>query len=167
MAYDGRIMLPGPSSALRRTGRPGRNRLPAGGSRCLPAGPVCARSSRSWADHEPHHLRGAAPGHGPPPGHRDAAGMKTSLSSRKSGRSWKSWACRRTIWRKSPPALCAGTRAIGAGEVCLCLRRYYAREQQKELSRMLDLGSQSFDTFSLEWYSDRAPGPGASLPRRT
>ena len=39
------------------------------------------------------------------------------------------------------------------GQVCRCLRQYYAREQQKELSRMLDLGSQSFDTFSLDWYS--------------
>lgn len=39
--------------------------------------------------------------------------------------------------------------------VCRCLRGYYAREQQKELSAMLDLGSQSFDTFSLEWYSSQ------------
>lgn len=40
------------------------------------------------------------------------------------------------------------------GQVCRCLRSYYAREQQKELSRMLDLGSQSFQTFSLNWYSE-------------
>jgi DNA replication protein DnaC len=40
------------------------------------------------------------------------------------------------------------------GEVCRCLREYYSREQKKELSRMLDLGSQSFDTFSLDWYSE-------------
>ena len=39
--------------------------------------------------------------------------------------------------------------------VCRCLKEYYAREQQKELSRMLDLGGQSFDTFSLDWYPDR------------
>jgi len=39
--------------------------------------------------------------------------------------------------------------------VCRCLRGYYAREQQKELSRMLDLGHQSFDTFSTDWYPDR------------
>ena len=42
------------------------------------------------------------------------------------------------------------------GAVCRCLKSYYAREQQKELSRMLDLGSQSFDTFSLEWYPQRS-----------
>ena len=41
------------------------------------------------------------------------------------------------------------------GQVCRCLRKYYAEEQTRELSRMLDLGSQSFDTFSLDWYSDR------------
>lgn len=40
------------------------------------------------------------------------------------------------------------------GQVCRCLKKYYAKEQTRELSRMLDLGSQSFDTFSLDWYSD-------------
>ncbi len=49
------------------------------------------------------------------------------------------------------------------GQVCRCLRTYYAREQQKELSRMLDLGSQSFDTFSLNWYSEEyTPSLGIS-----
>jgi len=51
------------------------------------------------------------------------------------------------------------------GSVCRCLRNYYAREQQKELSRMLDLGSQSFDTFDLEWYPDTLM-PGKSLTFR-
>lgn len=51
-------------------------------------------------------------------------------------------------------SLCGDTGYRG-GAVCRCLRTYYAQEQQKELSRMLDLGSQSFDTFSLEWYSDQ------------
>lgn len=49
--------------------------------------------------------------------------------------------------------LCGDTGYQGA-RVCRCLRKYYAREQQKELSQMLDLGNQSFDTFSLDWYSD-------------
>ena len=49
--------------------------------------------------------------------------------------------------------LCDDTGYRG-GAVCRCLKNYYAREQQKELSRMLDLGNQSFDTFELEWYSD-------------
>lgn len=49
--------------------------------------------------------------------------------------------------------LCEDTGYRG-GEVCRCLRAYYAREQKKELSQMLDLGSRSFETFSLDWYSD-------------
>ncbi len=49
--------------------------------------------------------------------------------------------------------LCGDTGYRG-GQVCRCLRGYYAREQQRELSRMLDLGGQSFDTFSLDWYSE-------------
>ena len=60
--------------------------------------------------------------------------------------------------------LCGDTGYRG-GQVCRCLRRYYAREQQKELSRMLDLGSQSFDTFDLDWYSDQLL-PGQSKSER-
>lgn len=52
-------------------------------------------------------------------------------------------------------ALCGDTGYRG-GEMCRCLREYYAREQQKELSRMLDLAGQSFDTFSLDWYAEEA-----------
>ena len=39
-------------------------------------------------------------------------------------------------------------------EVCSCLNEYYARVQNEELSRMLDLGTQSFETFSFAYYSD-------------
>ena len=38
--------------------------------------------------------------------------------------------------------------------MCRCLREYYKRAQLSELSKMLDLGSQSFETFSFDWYSD-------------
>ena len=38
------------------------------------------------------------------------------------------------------------------GAVCSCLGRYCAEEQMRELSRMLDLGTQSFDTFDFKWY---------------
>ena len=30
---------------------------------------------------------------------------------------------------------------------------YYTREQNRRLSKILDLGNQSFDTFSFDWYS--------------
>ena len=54
--------------------------------------------------------------------------------------------------------LCGDTGYLG-GQVCRCLREYYKRVQLTELSRMLDLGSQSFDTFDTDWNSDqRAPG---------
>lgn len=50
--------------------------------------------------------------------------------------------------------LCGDTGWRSGGGMCRCLRAYCAREQQKELSRMLDLGNQSFASFSLEWYSE-------------
>ena len=54
---------------------------------------------------------------------------------------------------EKPACSLCGDTGYRNGQVCRCLRQYYAREQQKELSQMLDLGSQSFDTFSLDWYS--------------
>ena len=54
--------------------------------------------------------------------------------------------------------LCGDTGYRG-GEVCRCLKTYYVEEQRRELSRLLDLGSQSFDTFDTGCYSEqRAPG---------
>ena len=40
------------------------------------------------------------------------------------------------------------------GRPCRCLMAYYTREQNRRLSKLLDLGNQSFDTFSFDWYSD-------------
>ena len=45
--------------------------------------------------------------------------------------------------------------------MCSCLRALCTQEQIQELSKLLDLGEQSFDTFSLDYYSDR-PWPGES-----
>lgn len=44
------------------------------------------------------------------------------------------------------------------GGVCRCLREYYKRAQIVELSRLLNLGGQSFETFSFDWYSDERDG---------
>jgi len=55
---------------------------------------------------------------------------------------------------ESPACPGCGDTGYRGGQMCRCLRNYYAREQQKELSRLLDLGGQSFETFSLEWYSE-------------
>ncbi len=57
-------------------------------------------------------------------------------------------------------ALCGDTGYRGDG-LCACLRSYYAREQIAELSHMLDIGSQSFDTFraGLLFHGSGQPAP--------
>jgi len=51
------------------------------------------------------------------------------------------------------------------GKMCDCLKALCAQEQVKELSKLLDLGEQSFDSFSLDWYSPLS-WPGEALPPR-
>ena len=53
---------------------------------------------------------------------------------------------------------CGDSGFLPGGRVCRCLGAYYTREQNRRLSRLLDLGGQSFETFSLDWY-DAAPWP--------
>ncbi len=48
--------------------------------------------------------------------------------------------------------------------LCQCLQNYYAREQIAELSQMLDMGTETFDTFSFDWYSTER-GSYARSPR--
>ncbi len=57
-------------------------------------------------------------------------------------------------WLEPKPkcAECGDTGWVGA-RMCSCLRAYYVREQNAELSRLLDLGTQSFDTFNFDYYS--------------
>lgn len=55
---------------------------------------------------------------------------------------------------------CGDSGFLADGSVCRCLAAYYTKEQNRRLSKMLDLGNQSFDTFSLDWYDD---GQGATL----
>lgn len=49
-------------------------------------------------------------------------------------------------------ARCGDTGYVD-GAVCACLRSVYARVQLEQLSRMLDLGTQSFETFRFDLYS--------------
>ena len=57
---------------------------------------------------------------------------------------------------------CGDTGYIGAS-VCTCLKTLYAEEQMKELSSLLNIGSQSFDSFRFDYYSnDVFPGEDAS-----
>ena len=59
---------------------------------------------------------------------------------------------------------CGDTGWVGAS-MCSCLKELCTQEQIAELSKLLDLGEQSFDTFSLDYYSP-LPFPGESLTPR-
>ena len=57
---------------------------------------------------------------------------------------------------------CGDTGWRGA-QMCDCLRSLCTQEQIRELSKLLDLGEQSFDTFRLDYYSQSVwPGRGTS-----
>ena len=58
--------------------------------------------------------------------------------------------------------LCGDTGWRGA-KMCTCLQKLCTEEQIKELSKLLDLGEQSFDSFRMDYYSQTPwPGRGAS-----
>ena len=59
---------------------------------------------------------------------------------------------------------CSDTGWVGA-QMCDCLKILCAQEQVKELSKLLNVGEQSFDQFSLDWYSP-LPWPGESASPR-
>ena len=61
-------------------------------------------------------------------------------------------------------AKCGDTGWRGA-QMCECLKKLCAQEQIQELSKLLDLGEQSFDAFRLDYYSDQLWPGRASSPR--
>lgn len=61
-------------------------------------------------------------------------------------------------------ALCGDTGWVGA-RMCQCLKRLCAQEQVALLDQRLDFEEQSFDSFSLDWYSPR-PWPGEDASPR-
>ena len=58
-------------------------------------------------------------------------------------------------------ALCRDSGYRGS-TVCACLQEYYAREQISELSQLLHMGSETFETFNLDWYSKNRDGRSRS-----
>ncbi len=54
---------------------------------------------------------------------------------------------------EKPACASCGDTGWADGKMCRCLRAYYTRAQNEELSQMLDLGAQSFDTFDIDLYS--------------
>ena len=61
-------------------------------------------------------------------------------------------------------ALCGDTGFTDQG-ICRCLMAYCTREQNRELSKLLDLGSQSFDTFDFSLYSREFDPAEGTSPR--
>ena len=59
---------------------------------------------------------------------------------------------------------CGDTGWQGA-QMCQCLKKLCAQEQIRELSKLLDLGEQSFDTFRLDYYSDKVWPDRGNSPR--
>ena len=61
---------------------------------------------------------------------------------------------------------CGDTGWVGAS-MCACLKKLCAQEQIAELSKLLDLGEQSFETFQVDYYSDAYwPDKGTSPRER-
>jgi DNA replication protein DnaC len=59
---------------------------------------------------------------------------------------------------------CGDTGYVGT-EMCSCLKALYQEEQIRELSNLLNLGSQTFDSFEMELYSNM-PWPGEGISPR-
>ncbi|MBP1736491.1 MAG: replication protein DnaC [Oscillospiraceae bacterium] len=65
-----------------------------------------------------------------------------------------------------PDCLRCGDTGRKNGELCGCLKKLCAEEQIRELSKLLDLGEQSFERFSLEWYPDAYDPAIGKSPRQ-
>lgn len=65
----------------------------------------------------------------------------------------------------APACRACGDTGFRGAAVCDCLKKLYAAEQIKELSKLLNLGEQSFDTFRLDYY-DTKPWPGMGISPR-
>ncbi len=55
-------------------------------------------------------------------------------------------------------------RGFDGTKPCSCLMELYKEEQRKELSQLLKLGEETFDTFDLDYYDTR-PGKDGVVPR--
>ena len=61
-------------------------------------------------------------------------------------------------------AQCGDTGWVGA-KMCGCLKALCTQEQTRVLSKLLNLGEHTFDTFSIDWYSEE-PWPGETRSPR-
>ncbi len=58
-----------------------------------------------------------------------------------------------------------GDKGWHGSQMCQCLQDLCAKEQLAELSKLLDLGSQTFETFRLDYYPDVPDAGGGKSPR--
>ena len=65
----------------------------------------------------------------------------------------------------APACPLCGDTGYRKGQVCECLKKYYAREQLRELSRLLPLGEASFDSFRFDYYDDAVWPDYGTSPR--
>jgi DNA replication protein DnaC len=63
------------------------------------------------------------------------------------------------VLEDKPVCLKCGDKGWVGSQMCDCLKALCAQEQIRELSKLLDLGEQSFETFRLDVY-DQQPWPG-------
>lgn len=66
---------------------------------------------------------------------------------------------------EKPACLKCGDRGWIGMTMCDCLKELCAQEQIVSLSSLLDLGEQSFDTFSLDWYGTEYDDQLGMTPR--
>ena len=64
-----------------------------------------------------------------------------------------------------PACPLCGDTGYRKGQVCDCLKKYYACEQLHELSRLLPLGEATFDSFRFDYYDDAVWPDYGTSPR--
>ena len=70
-----------------------------------------------------------------------------------------------TVLDETPLCAQCGDTGWRGTQMCACLKKLYTQEQIGELSKLLPLGEQSFETFRLDFYS-MAPWPGRGISPR-
>ncbi|MBQ6973918.1 MAG: DNA replication protein DnaC, partial [Oscillospiraceae bacterium] len=65
----------------------------------------------------------------------------------------------------APACPLCGDSGYVRGGMCRCLKKYYHDAQIAQLSQLLDLGHQSFETFEEKWYSP-IPDPELGISPR-
>ncbi len=66
--------------------------------------------------------------------------------------------CAPDAWEETPACRRCGDTGYDGTKLCACLKAYYVAEQNRELSKLLNIGAQSFETFRLDYY-DKAVWP--------